>query len=961
MTDPALPVATPVSDALERELRGELSRNGIVVWLDKDSSYTGFADRLAARRAAGEFPAPVTTFRGSFLDLLFQLESYGNGLDRQQLLVHMPGFNEESIRDTPVLELYEAGVRFRKALDTLVRETATARVTPAEIEHFLSNSPTLERADAWLEAAVSQSAVGLAVVLDELGPRLLTEALGREDSPLASRIKSDEELGVLRAYLHKLTGLDDEWIARDRGDAGEPPLARRLASLLDATGAWLLSLEYVHDLRRPPHLALLQPLRDVGAPLVKRGSAMLDELRRDYPDAYAKRADQTEALLAEELAAMSPDDLGRIDTFREEENRVLAGAVEALRAEQWQKARAWCEARVGERSFWLKHAPHHRFAWALVAEAAALGETLAQHTRPLAKARGLEEVAQRYTAGAFEVDLAHRRFEQKRFALLEPRLPHFGALQEVVTALRVAHRAWADELARDFTTVCKDTSFLPPTSLQQRTLFDDVVQPLVAAGEKTALFVIDAFRYEMATELLEELSTGGAVVDLKARFAELPTITSVGMNALAPVTKQGGRLGVAGTFEGFRSGEFTVRTPDDRARAMGNRTSGKPALKLTLTEVCEANTGALTKQLKPHGLVIIHSKELDDAGEANVGLPTFELTLQHLKSAWRHLQLAGVKNFVFTADHGFLIQDETTQLKRFGTKRSVQRRHIVDDIPRPDAGVVAVSMASLGYDGISGYLVLRDDTHVFDNGTLGATFVHGGNSLQERLIPVLVVTKKRTEMAGLTAYCVETKAMTSALGLHRLGVRVTPKPGVNTALDFAAARHLELALTAIERDAVRVVLKEAGGEGKLVGGRVRVPIGEAWTEVFFGLEGPIDERVRVRVSSAEADENVAAAEPETWFAVVGSSLRAGSAPEPRAQSAGDWPDAIEDAGVRAVFVHLARHGVIEEGEVTAMLGSPKLFRQFSKRFDEYHEKLPFRVRVEPSESGKRYVREGAAR
>ena len=282
------------------------------------------------------------------------------------------------------------------------------------------------------------------------------------------------------------------------------------------------------------------------------------------------------------------------------------------------------------------------------------------------------------------------------------------------------------------------------------------------------MFLIDAFRYEMATELVEELKGVGTVVDLKPRLAELPTITSVGMNVLAPVA-QSERLRVAGIFQGFKTGEFTVRKPDDRARAMGMRSVGKPALLLKLADVCEVATAKLTKDVKSHQLIVVHSKEIDDAGEANVGLPTFESTLRQIKAAWHHLQLAGVKSFVFTADHGFLLQDETTLTRPFGTKRDPQRRHVVDDHPRAEAGMVHVSMSSLGYDGIPGYLLFRDDTAVFATGTPGATFVHGGNSLQERVIPVLTVTRQRAaSRAAYSEFAVEVEAQPDVIGVHRL-------------------------------------------------------------------------------------------------------------------------------------------------------------------------------------------------
>jgi len=115
----------PASALLEQELAQEVRRQGIVVWLDRDASFTGFVQRLAARHAAGAFPYPVVGFSGSFLELLFALEAHGSGYDKNALLLHMPGFNEDGIKETPMLELYAAGTRFRKALDTLARQAAT--------------------------------------------------------------------------------------------------------------------------------------------------------------------------------------------------------------------------------------------------------------------------------------------------------------------------------------------------------------------------------------------------------------------------------------------------------------------------------------------------------------------------------------------------------------------------------------------------------------------------------------------------------------------------------------------------------------------------------------------------------------------------------------------------------------------------------------------------------------------
>lgn len=942
----------PVSQALEREVAGEVRRQGIVVWLDKDDAYKGFVEHLAARSGAGEFPHPVVGFRGSFLELLFELEPYGSGLDRQPLLIHMPGFNEESVRATPVLEMYESGVRFRKALDTLIREAAVGRVAPSEVDAFLAKKPTLEEADQWLSSATSDRPDDLLRFLEEVGASLLVEALGGDAAVLATRVDASDRLVVFRDYLHRLTGIDDAWFQQFAPEGA----SARLDQVLAATGAWLLCAEYVHDLRRPPYLEALQRLRDLPPAVVKVCRQMVDQLRDRFGDAYARLADEVESFVAEELRQMTAEDLGQVDTFREEENRILAGAVEALARGEWQKAKDWHAAREGDRSFWLRRDQTRRWAWTLIGEAAAFGTTLAAHPRPFEHVRSLDEATDRYAAEAHLVDRAHRHFEQRRLALLESRLPHFGALQEVVGALRRLYRTWADQLARDFTRVCKDGGFLPSDGLQQRTLFEQVVLPLTTTGEKVAVFLVDAFRYEMATELVDDLQSASTVLDLKPRLAELPTITSVGMNVLAPVA-QNGRLHVAGTFQGFKTGEYTVNRPETRARAMGLRSGSKAGVLLSLAEVGETGTKELKQKLAPHALIVVHSTEIDDAGEANVGIPSFDSTLRQLKAAWHHLQLAGVKHFVFTADHGFLLQDETTALRAYGKKTDPKRRHVLDDHPREEAGMVPVSVSSLGYEGISGYLLFREDTANFATGTAGATFVHGGNSPQERIIPVLTVTRPRAEGRSAAEYVIEAEALKDAVGLHRIRVRVMFAKDTTGGLGFAATSRIPLALRAQDRSDVTPVLRDATGAGLLANGRLGVPVGQDWTELFFALQGARDERVRIEIHHPDQTESVRAAVLDAWFSVTAQQTQTADLPALETVAL-TWADAIEHEGFRRVFVHIEKHGAISEPEVTQILGSPRAFRKFSLEFDQLLGKLPFRVRVEPGDGGKRYVKEG---
>jgi hypothetical protein len=524
-------------------------------------------------------------------------------------------------------------------------------------------------------------------------------------------------------------------------------------------------------------------------------------------------------------------------------------------------------------------------------------------------------------------------------------------LGEVVILLRELYRQWADSLARDFTRVCQSCGFLPEPELRQRNLYDQVVHPLTVGGEKVAVFLVDAFRYEMAVGLYEELRASGTPstsVKLSPRLAELPTITAVGMNVLAPVVKDE-RLNVVGKFEGFRSGEFTVRDPEGRSRAIGMRAEGQAALHIELAELCDKTQKVLAR-VKNHRVVVVHSCELDSAGEANVGVEAFEAILRRLRAAWYHLQGAGIKQAVFTADHGFLIQDATAKTVPFGKKTDPQRRYVLDQYERHEQGVVPVPLASLGYDGIDGYLLLREDTADFETKDKGRTFVHGGNSPQERFIPVLTVARKESEGAFVSQYKIETRAGEGGATFHRLQVRLTFPPNCENTLPFVGPRSVDLGLRVPGRTDIRVSLREVAGDGKLAQGRIQANVKD-WIDVSFSLEGKVDERVPVEVFHPDNIHKVTPALAEGMFGVVGLTTAAAPAP------ATSWAANIADERVRAVFVHLGEHGVITEEEITRKLGSARAARQFSLGFDGYLKFLPWKARIESNASGKRYVRE----
>ena len=140
----------------------------------------------------------------------------------------------------------------------------------------------------------------------------------------------------------------------------------------------------------------------------------------------------------------------------------------------------------------------------------------------------------------------------------------------------------------------------------------------------------------MGEELYRQLAgTPATTVLLKPRLAELPTVTAVGMNVLAPVAKNG-RLHISmasdtGRVQGFQAGEFRVSDPETRKRAMHDRVGGVTCPWLTLEEVVSRDSTSLKRSIAQARLVVVHSQEIDNAGEKGVGPAVFEYVMQRLR------------------------------------------------------------------------------------------------------------------------------------------------------------------------------------------------------------------------------------------------------------------------------------------------------------------------------------------
>lgn len=956
-------VTALASRTLAAELTKKVRERGLVLWVDAEGHYEGFVDALG--QAPLEFPYPVVGYRRSYLELMLALERYGSGLEPEHVLVHLPGLNKKTLEQTPVYELYKAGTSFEKSLATLVREAAKGVARPEETDAFLSRSPvSLEGADRWLGSLGGQPRDELSILLDALGLDDVVMGLLSADPRLTRHLPAEGE--KILDFVRKGLGINDGW----RGFVlGEQALSA--AGLASLVSRWLMAVEFVHDLKEAPQTRELLPLGKLG-PLTKECRRLVARCRAELADVYEELALEFQDHLREERAAHRASALGSIDTFSFEEAETRQAALQALAKGEWEAAEGFATERTPAKCFWVQRDAKLGRTWEVIQLGAAAGRAFVAHANGLLGSTSLEEAVDRYVKRLAEVDRLHRVFEQRARAVLSSDLSDYGALLEVLRAVRQGYRAWADAMNRAFHGLCVSQGALPSVAYRQRSVYEQVVQPCIEQGGKTAFLLVDALRFEMAQSLAEDLKREKYSASLTGRLAELPTLTCIGMNALAPVARNG-RLSLAfsqGKLFGLRSGEYVVSDPAGRVRSMSERSLGGTAVDFELEAFQELNLGALKKKLSGKSqLVVVRSRELDEAGEHGFHLSTFENTLALLKSAISLLRQAGVERFVIASDHGFLLQDNTSEPQPFPGGGSSERRHALRAKPSgmSDSDVLEVPFSALEYDADQEqYLLFRPDTVAWHPQSRVAPFVHGGNSLQERVIPVLVVEHATRRGKTASKYEVIARAEPAQLGRQRLRLQVRLQEQSTAPLGFHAPKSITLALRIPGRPDIALRLLDASPPAVLEEGRLRVPPHRDEALVEFELEGATEDKVRVEIFHPDELEDVTSKVVDGFFDVqrdrrltkvrsMTPAPRRSSSP-PRLSASPDWRESIEDEGYRRVFVIIDERRIINEAELTTVLGSSRRVRFFARQFDQLVTRVPFEVEIRTVGGMKTYAR-----
>lgn len=279
--------------------------------------------------------------------------------------------------------------------------------------------------------------------------------------------------------------------------------------------------------------------------------------------------------------------------------------------------------------------------------------------------------------------------------------------------------------------------------------------------KKVFVIISDAFRYEIGQELYTKVrpdATIGGECSVEYLLSPLPSETRFGMASLLPhksLQYEKGAVMVDGQpTNGIPARNAILAAKNSSYAAIGFETINN----MTRDE--------LRAYMADKSLVYIYHDVIDNAGEHNEGKvfdvvnDCIEEIMSLIRKLYGHLQIS---NFYVTADHGFLYRRKPIEeSQKYSNIVSLQpteaaKRYVITD--NQDLSIpYTVEMPMDEVDNGSYRIIAPYGYDIFKTQGAGLQYVHGGTSLQEVIVPVVHISKLRSN---------ETKE-----GNHPVGVRL---------------------------------------------------------------------------------------------------------------------------------------------------------------------------------------------
>ena len=348
-----------------------------------------------------------------------------------------------------------------------------------------------------------------------------------------------------------------------------------------------------------------------------------------------------------------------------------------------------------------------------------------------------------YTSDYYRMDTYYRLFHLCFQRSLKESHPLLDDLfKQVADKVEGLYTHWfLGQLGQNWSDACAETLEKHGHILEVPQQTDFYAQKVRPSENRVFVIVSDAFRYEVAASLAEDLQREmQCKVTLGSCEGMFPTVTKYGMAALLPHKKLEVKPRTDGTLAVLADGEPTDAGYRDKLLKKANPAS----VALKYEEILLLKRQDRQALVKGMSVVYIYHDTVDKASHTSDSavFSACEEAISQIKNLARIIvNDFGGTNILVTADHGFIYTysplgeddkvDRTTPTEQ---DVEVDRRYLITQKGAQPRYLLPIRLL----DGNTGYEAFapREYVRIKKKGG-GLNFVHGGISLQEMVVPVL--------------------------------------------------------------------------------------------------------------------------------------------------------------------------------------------------------------------------------
>ena len=275
--------------------------------------------------------------------------------------------------------------------------------------------------------------------------------------------------------------------------------------------------------------------------------------------------------------------------------------------------------------------------------------------------------------------------------------------------------------------------------LLQNKFFNNYIKPEINNSKAGRVFVIisDAFRYELAHELNDNLIKLAKNSNLEYMLGLVPSYTKLGKAALLPNNS----ISMIENSDDVLVDGMKASSTNDRENIL--KTIDPNSYAYQFSEINGWKTSDLKENVKGKKVIYIYHDVVDKTGESNDD-KVFEASQNAIEEIYDfiekiHKTFSGV-NVYITADHGFFYRRGEIKPQHKVSKNSesdkTKTRYSYSKKQSNDDSLISIKLDYI-FDNYEGYVEIPRGHNVFAKQGLTDKYYHGGALPQELIIPVI--------------------------------------------------------------------------------------------------------------------------------------------------------------------------------------------------------------------------------